>query len=103
VLIHFFVRKLITIIKCLYIPEDPASNVLIAYISREEKDDNQAPRAAENLPIEFLEENVILVSEDEIDIANIYMKKQVDNEQRTARKILKAVTNGVDAATHGEI
>jgi hypothetical protein len=47
----------------------------VAYISREEQDNSRAARAAENLPIGFLEENCILASEDEIAIANINMKK----------------------------
>jgi hypothetical protein len=40
-----------------------------------------------------------LASEDKIAIANIHIKKQVDSEQRKARKILKAVTVVVDCAT----
>ncbi len=56
----------------------------VASISRKEQDDNRAARAAENLPIRFLEDGDILASEDEIAIANINKKKVADNQKRKA-------------------
>ena len=73
----------------------------VASISRKEQDDNRAARAAENLPIGFLKDGVILASEDEIAIANINKKKVADNEKRKAQKALKGkaeVVNGTAAA-----
>ena len=69
----------------------------VAYISREDQDENRTTRAADNLPIGFLEETITLASEDEIAIANINMKKLADIEQRKARKNLDDVSNVVDA------
>ncbi len=72
----------------------------VANISRQEQDDNRIARAAENLPIRFLKDGVILASEVEIGIANINKKKVADNEKRKAQKALKGkakVVNGAGA------
>ena len=70
----------------------------VASISRKEQDGNRAARAAENLPIGFLEDGVVLASEDEIAIANINRKKDADNEKRKAKKALKVKAEVVNGA-----
>ena len=70
----------------------------VASISSKEQDDNRAARAAENLSIGFLEDGVVMASEDEIAIAIINMKKVDDNEKRKAQKALKGKAKVVNGA-----
>jgi len=68
----------------------------VGTIKRAEQDKKRAAMTAETYPLlGFLDEDIGLASEDEIDIHNINKNKKDNEERRKARKVLQCVSNTV--------